>query len=326
MTGTIPRKPNLKFYSHIIMSNTNDQSKPYRKCNMQHKSNTTYQQLTAPEQGWHPTVTAQHAGRTAEADGAFLLPHLKPHFHILDLGCGPGTITTGLSKYVPQGSVTGVDLSPEVIAQAHSLASQNENGVPSNVTFATGNALEGLAFPDEKFDVIFMSQVLLHIPEPVKALKELRRVLKTGGFIADREGDWPFRWYPELPGLQLQDKYLYSMVITRQPPDASRPWYSPYGVDHRGGSKTHVFAREAGFDPSKIEKSARVTVYGTPEERKRYAGNMIARIEEGGHRQKYEGVGATKEEIDTIVRDLGRWRDDVDGMHWIVQFEVLIRK
>jgi hypothetical protein len=160
----------------------------------------------------------------------------------------------------------------------------------------------------------------------VKALRELRRVLKTGGFIADREGDWPFRWYPELPGLQLQDKYLYSMVITRQPPDASRPWYSPYGADHRGGSKTHVFAREAGFDPLKIEKSARVTVYGTPEERKRYAGNMIARIEEGGHRQKYEGVGATKEEIDTIVRDLGRWRDDVDGMHWIVQFEVLIRK
>ena len=126
----------------------------------------------------------------------------------MDLGCGPGTITTGLAKYVPQGSVTGVDLTPEVIVQAEQLAGQKDGGAPKNVTFSTGNVLEGLPFEDETFDVVWMSQVLLHIPEPVKALKELRRVLKTGVCVADREGDFPYFWYPSLPGLQLSSKYL----------------------------------------------------------------------------------------------------------------------
>ncbi|KAL5396700.1 hypothetical protein PMIN06_001774 [Paraphaeosphaeria minitans] len=167
---------------------TNDKEKPY-------------------EQGWHPSVTANHATRTAENEAAILLPRLKPTSHILDLGCGPGTITTGLAQYVPQGSITGVDLTPEIIAQAEQLAEQQEGGAPKNVKFSTGNVLEGLPFENETFDVVWMSQVLIHIPEPVKALKELRRVLKTGGFIADREGDFPFHWYPYLPGLQLKSKY-----------------------------------------------------------------------------------------------------------------------
>ncbi|KAF2447160.1 HbrB-domain-containing protein [Karstenula rhodostoma CBS 690.94] len=260
---------------------TNDQQKPY-------------------QQGWHPSVTANHATRTAENAAAFLLPRLKADFHILDMGCGPGTITTGLAKYVPQGSVTGVDLTSEVIAQAKQLAEQQEGGAPSNVTFTTGNVLEGLRFENDQFDVVFMSQVLIHIPEPVKALKELRRVLKTGGFIADREGDFPFHWYPYLPGLQNYCKLQYEMVVTRQKSPAAQPHLPPYGPAHRSGSMIHVWAREAGFDALKIEKGARVTMYSTPEERKEYAGQMIARIEQGGHRQKYEALGASKEDVDVM--------------------------
>ncbi|OAG04993.1 HbrB-domain-containing protein [Paraphaeosphaeria sporulosa] len=270
------------------------------------------------QQGWHPSVTANHATRTAENEAAFLLPRLKPNFHILDMGCGPGTITTGLANHVPQGSITGVDLTPEIIAQAKQLAEQQNGGAPKNVEFSTGNVLEGLPFADETFDVVWMSQVLLHIPEPVKALKELRRVLKTGGFIADREGDFPFHWYPYLPGLQLKSKYQYEMVITRRKSSSAQPHLPPHGPDHRSGSMIHVWAREAGFDPLKIEKSARVTMYSTPEERKVYAGHMIARMEQGGHRQKYEALGASKEDVDLMVRDLERWREDPDGVHHIV--------
>lgn len=238
------------------------------------------------------------------------------------MGCGPGTITTGIAKYIPQGSIIGVDLTSEVIAQAKELAEQ-KGGLPPNVSFTTGNVLEGLPFEDETFDAVFMSQVLIHIPEPVKALKELRRVLKTGGFIADREGDWPFHWYPYLPGMQLQYKYMYEMVITRRSTSAAQPQYPPYGPEHRSGSMVQAWARQAGFDPLKIEKSAQVTMYSTPEERQTFAGNMIARVEQGGHRQKYEALGASKEDVDTIVRDLERWRDDVDAMHLIVQIEVV---
>jgi SAM-dependent methyltransferase len=249
-----------------------------------------------------------------------VLPRLQADFHVLDLGCGPGTITVGLAKYVPHGSVTGVDLTSEIIAQAKQLAEQKEGGMPSNVRFTTGNVLAGLDFPDGHFNVVFMSQVLLHIPEPVQALRELRRVLKADGFIADREGDFPFHWYPYLPGLQATNKYLYGLLpgLVAQ--------FPPYGAEHRSGSMVHVWAREAGFDGLKIEKSARVTMYSTPEERAMYAGNMIARIEQGGHRQKYETLGATQEEVDIMVRDLRRWRDDVDAVHHIVQYEVVAWK
>lgn len=116
------------------------------------------------------------------------------------------------------------------------------------------------------------------------------------------------------------------MAVTRQKSSAAQPQLPPYGPDHRSGTMVHVWAREAGFDPLRIEKSARVTMYSTPEERKMHAGNHVARLEQGGHRQKYEALGASKEDVDVILRDLERWRDDPDGVHHIVQYEVVAWK
>jgi ubiquinone/menaquinone biosynthesis C-methylase UbiE len=55
-----------------------------------------------------------HATRTAQSHAAFLLPHLRPGMALLDLGCGPGTITAGLAAAVAPGPVTGVDLYPSL--------------------------------------------------------------------------------------------------------------------------------------------------------------------------------------------------------------------
>ena len=49
--------------------------------------------------------------RTAEACAAHVLPYIKPHFRILDIGCGPGSISLDLARLVPEGSVVGVDIS-----------------------------------------------------------------------------------------------------------------------------------------------------------------------------------------------------------------------
>lgn len=72
--------------------------------------------------GHHSSVVNSHARRTAQDSAAFLLPHLKPHFTVLDLGCGPGTITADLALLVPQGKVTGIDFSAAVIENARSHA------------------------------------------------------------------------------------------------------------------------------------------------------------------------------------------------------------
>lgn len=58
----------------------------------------------------HSAATvAGHAARTAEFCAAHVLPHLSPGLSVLDVGCGPGSITSGFARYVsPGGRVVGV--------------------------------------------------------------------------------------------------------------------------------------------------------------------------------------------------------------------------
>ncbi|KAF3040383.1 hypothetical protein E8E11_004831 [Didymella keratinophila] len=270
------------------------------------------------KQGYHAAVTANHVSRTAEKDAAFLLPYLKPGLRVLDVGCGPGSITVGFAKYVSGGSVTGIDLSEDVLSQARDfLRGQQEKGdVKADVSFEIGDVVKGLRFEDGEFDVVFCNQTLVHIPTPVVALKEMRRVCKKGGVVACREADWPFRFYPELPGLLLFHKYLWIMVHGAVPPpqDADgwsqdRPDVHPHPPNHRTGSRVHVWAREAGFDSNKIVKGASVDVHATPEKRETLGRIMVGRIENGGHREKYLKLGASEEEVDTIMdaaNDIGK--------------------
>jgi SAM-dependent methyltransferase len=298
-------------------------------------TNTPTMSSSAPstyKQGYHAAVTANHISRTAERDAAFLLPYLKPGLRILDVGCGPGSITAGFAKYVPGGSVTGIDLSDDVLDQARNyLQSQKQDGdVGADVEFEVGDVVKGLRFQDAEFDVVFCNQTLVHIPTPVAALREMRRVCKKGGVVACREADWPFRFYPELPGLLLFHRYLWVMVHGAVPApregdawNQTRPDAHPHPPNHRSGSRVHVWAREAGFDPSKIVKRASADVHATPEQREKLGGIMVGRIEEGGHREKYLSLGASEEEIDAIVRDWKSWVQDVDAWWGMFNCEVV---
>jgi 2-polyprenyl-3-methyl-5-hydroxy-6-metoxy-1,4-benzoquinol methylase len=68
--------------------------------------------------GHHESVLRSHRWRTAENSAAYLLPHLHRGMSLLDVGCGPGTITFDLARRVAPGRVVGVDLSADVIEQA----------------------------------------------------------------------------------------------------------------------------------------------------------------------------------------------------------------
>ena len=63
--------------------------------------------------GYHEAVVGSYARRTAEDCAAYLLPRLRPDAVVLDLGCGPGTITAGLARRA--GRVVGVDASAEMV-------------------------------------------------------------------------------------------------------------------------------------------------------------------------------------------------------------------
>src|ERR1035438_669943 len=148
--------------------------------------------------GHHESVLRSHTWRTAQNSAGFLLPHLKSGDSLLDVGCGPGTITMDLAALVAAGPVVGLDRSKEVIEQAREAA---EARALSNLSFEVGDVYE-LEFEDSSFDVVYAHQVLQHLSEPTRALVEMRRVLRVGGWLAVRDGDYgAFSWSPPSEGL-----------------------------------------------------------------------------------------------------------------------------
>lgn len=171
--------------------------------------------------GHHASVVNSHARRTAQDSAAFLLPHLKPHHTILDIGCGPGTITADLAELVPEGKVTGVDAVEAVLERARAHVA-GRSGI-TNCTFEVADA-NALPYPDASFDVVFCHQVLQHVQDPVGILREMKRVAKPGGIVAAREADYKsFAWFPEPQGLdEWLDAYRKTARLCGGQPDAGR--------------------------------------------------------------------------------------------------------
>ncbi|MEA2002386.1 MAG: methyltransferase domain-containing protein, partial [Actinomycetota bacterium] len=169
--------------------------------------------------GHHPVIMAAHAERTADEAAAFLLPRLEPGMHLLDVGCGPGSITVGLAGHLgPSGSVIGVDSSEEAVAQA---LRNGRDVVGLNFEVAS---VYNLPFPDASFDVVFGHQILQHLADPVVALVEIHRVLKAGGLVAMRDADFgSMSFYPEAAELHRWLDIYHSVARANGgEPDAGR--------------------------------------------------------------------------------------------------------
>lgn len=273
--------------------------------------------------GYSRTTTSSHASRTIHTDAAFVIPHIRPHHRILDIGSGPGTITIGFSLLVNQtegGCVIGVDSGDAVVSSATQLA-QN-NGLPEELMrFEQGDVLDGLPFPDETFDVVFTSQTLIHLapaPEaPVKALKEIRRLLKPGGFLDARDAAsityQPFR---EELQRKLTDR-LFAVVGTGEP----------------CGLHMQEYLRAAGWDLDKDIVSGKViisggsTVVAGREKVKWWQDTMGGRFKKGDpFRESWLRYGFTEEECDETKALLDKWADTEDAWYGVLQSEILAWK
>ena len=143
--------------------------------------------------GHHESVLRSHTWRTAENSAGYLVPHLRRGDDLLDVGCGPGTITIDLARLVAPGVVTGMDISEAVVDVARREAATSGTG---NVGFVVGDVYD-LGDRECVFDVVHAHQVLQHLSRPVDALLEMRRVLREGGLLAVRDGDYgAFEWFP----------------------------------------------------------------------------------------------------------------------------------
>ena len=138
----------------------------------------------AADLGYPADLLARVPDRSAESFAGvanpFSLGDLLPGERVLDLGSGAGTDSLVAAQMVGwDGSVTGIDMTPEMLAAAR--ASAAELGAP-NVEFVEGEA-EALPFPDASFDVVISNGVIDLIPDKDAVFTEIFRVLRPGGRI-----------------------------------------------------------------------------------------------------------------------------------------------
>lgn len=117
------------------------------------------------------------------------LLHQDTHFPaghtVLEAGCGVGAQTAIIAAKNPGVKFVSVDISLESLeANRRQLQAKGIN----NVELLQAD-IDSLPFPESTFDHVFVCFVLEHLPEPLKALKKLRQVLKPGGTIMVIEGD-----------------------------------------------------------------------------------------------------------------------------------------
>jgi ubiquinone/menaquinone biosynthesis C-methylase UbiE len=257
--------------------------------------------------GHHESVLRSHRWRTAQNSAAYLLDELHPGQRLLDVGCGPGTITADLAGRVVggdgTGGVIGIDASTEVVRSAAAQAGDAAFGVAD---------LYRLPFAAARFDVVHIHQVLQHLRQPVEALVEARRVLAPGGVLAVRESDYGgFFWSPPDPRL---DRWLelYHEVTARN------------GAEADAGRVLSGWVRAAGFVERHVTGS--VWTFADAETRQWWGSLWADRVvaSDFGHQALAYGL-SDPEELETIASAWREWAAGPDAMFVTPHVEVLAR-
>lgn len=256
--------------------------------------------------GHAESVLRSHRWRTAENSAGYLMPRLREDARILDVGCGPGTITLDLARLATAGTVIGVDRSEAVIGEADAAARQA--GV-ENLEFAVGDVYE-LDFGDGTFDVVHAHQVLQHLRDPVAALREMGRVCKPEGLVAVRDSDYAgFTWWPALPELE-EWLGLYREVARGNcaEPDAGR--------------RLKGWALAAGLDV--ISSTAGTWCFSSPDDVAWWGEMWAERVVGSGLAEKALDRGlASAEDLERLAQGWLRWAAAPDAWFAVLHGELL---
>ncbi|MCP3819113.1 class I SAM-dependent methyltransferase [Streptomyces sp. A3M-1-3] len=258
--------------------------------------------------GHHESVLRSHRWRTAANSAAYLVGELRPGLDVLDVGCGPGTITADLAALVAPGRVTAVDAAEDVVDEARAYV--KERGL-AGVEFGVAD-VHALDFPDDSFDAVHAHQVLQHVGDPVQALREMRRVCRPGGIVAARDADYAaMTWFPRMPALD-DWQALYDRVARAN------------GGEPDAGRRLLSWARQAGF--TDISCSATSWCFATPEERAWWSGLWADRTTSSAYAEiAVAGGHATAGQPAAIAAAWREWGEREDGWFSVLHGEILCR-
>ena len=260
--------------------------------------------------GHHESVLRSHVWRTAENSAAYLLPHLRRNDRLLDVGCGPGTITRDLARRIPDGQVLGIDASAEVLHQARRVAAVE--GV-TNVAFVTGDVYQlpgiDLSVLGGPPTVVHAHQVLQHLAQPVEALRQMAGALRGGGTLAVRDADYSaMTWYPQIPLLERW-RELYLAVARRN------------GGEPDAGRRLVSWMQQAGLD--RFEATAGTWCFASPQSRGWWGTLWADRMTGSDLGRRATELGLTDDaELAQIAAAWKTWAAAPDGWFVVVHGEV----
>jgi 2-polyprenyl-3-methyl-5-hydroxy-6-metoxy-1,4-benzoquinol methylase len=167
---------------------------------------------------------------------------LEPGMRVLDIGCGPGDVSLIAARLVGStGRVIGIDASRDIVALARQHAAENR---VTTVSFEQ-SAVDDITV-DEPVDAVIGRLILMHLPDPVAALRRLATVVRPGGVIAFCEFDvTAARSIPWLPTWQSATEAIASA-------------FRGVGLDPQFGTTLHRLFRHAGLATPKLTINAPV--------------------------------------------------------------------
>lgn len=255
--------------------------------------------------GYGSAAVAMMSSRTAENHAGFFLEQLQPGMEVLDVGCGPGTVTIGFAEKVKPGKVIGIEL--ELSQTREMAAAAKQRDLP--LTFELANVYD-LPYSTNNFDAVFMSALIGNVAQPLEAFLEVKRVLKPGGIVGVKEFDHSGNITYPLHDFQVRLNELYNRLRIEN------------GHDPDSGRKLRGQLHDAGFE--RVEAKAVYQTLPLPETRGDLIMAEIVR-EEWGPQFVNKGW-AEQEEVDGIVEQLESYEvgsKDFAALSWV---EAIARK
>jgi ubiquinone/menaquinone biosynthesis C-methylase UbiE len=157
--------------------------------------------------------------RTLANSHPTLLSALRPGMSVLDVGCGPGTLTIEIARRVDPGSVVGMDRNPDMIRAAQETVPP---GTRRNLVFCTGDILEGPW--DGEFDLVNATRTLQWIRDAGRALRRMAQATVHGGTVTVLD-------------------YDHTMAAWNDPPKAWRRFYDAFLAWREAGGLDNALAR-----------------------------------------------------------------------------------
>ncbi len=257
--------------------------------------------------GHHESVLRSHTWRTAENSAGYLIAHLHPGMDLLDVGCGPGTITRDLATRVAPGRVLGIDVASDVIEQAAAAGAGT-----GWAEFAVADTYH-LDLPDASFDVVHAHQVLQHLTDPVGALREIGRVLRPGGLLAVRDSDYAgFFWSPPDPRLDRWLRLYHELTAHN-------------GAEADAGRRLPAWVRAAGFDDLTVTSTS--WTFADDDTRAWWGGLWADRVRQSSFATQAVAYGLSDDaELAELAAAWRAWAAAPDGMFVVPHVEVLARR